>query len=88
MTSVVVHSAGAVRDDGVERQPAVAWGNYNRPWGFWAGGVRSWAPGGALQGPVLRIARGALWAEKIEIESTGIGSVRRVLIAECVVHSC
>ena len=62
--------------------------NYNRPRGFWVGGMRSWAPGGALQGPVVRIARDALWAEQSEFESTGTVEVRRVLFAQCVVYSC
>ena len=60
--------------------------NYNRPLVFWAGGVRSWAPGGALQGSVVRFERGALWAQKIDFESTGTVKVRRVLNALCVVH--
>ena len=61
--------------------------NYNRPREFWVGGVRSWAPGGALQGPVVRIARDALWAEQSEFESTGTVEVRRVLFAKSVGHS-
>ena len=68
-----------MRDDDFERGPTVAWGNYNRPRGFWAGEVRSWAPGDALPGPVVGIAWGALWAEHHELESTGTVKVRRVL---------
>ena len=60
--------------------------NYNRPRAFWVGWAGSWALGGALQGSVVRIARGALWAEQIDFESTGTVKVRRVLNAQCVVQ--